>query len=314
VVPRVIILVSFMEASFFIGKKSIMLKKTYVNFNFILNKERKMKKLLSIIITGIMALSLLTACGSTQDQVSEPQNKLEAIKSSGKLVVGTSADYPPYEFHMIIDGVDTIVGFDIEIAKAIASGLGAELEIKDMAFDAVLAGVGTGMIDLGVAGINPTPEREAAMDFSDVYYKASHTIVVKSENASQYASQDDLKGKVIGAQTGTLQEGVAQEIEGVTVKSLGKVTDLILELKTGKIDAVILELPVANSYANQNEDLSVVEKVVFEKMEGGSSVITAEGEKELMAAVNEIIAQLIKDGKIDTFVADATMLAEQVAK
>ena len=76
----------------------------------------------------------------------------------------------------------------------------------------------------------------------------------------------------------------------------------------------MLELPVANTYANQNEDLDVADSVVFEKMEGGSSVITAEGETELMAAVNEILAQLIKDGKIDTFVADATMLAEQVAE
>ena len=273
-----------------------------------------MKKLLSIIITGIMALSLMTGCTGTQEQAAEPQNKLEAVKAAGKLIVGTSADYPPYEFHMVVDGVDTIVGFDIEIAKELAKGLGVELEIKDMAFDAVLAGVGTGMIDLGVAGINPTPEREDAMDFSDVYYKASHTIVVKSENVSQYSTEADLVGKVIGAQTGTLQEGVAQEIEGATVKSLGKVTDLILELKTGNIDAVILELPVANSYANQNEDLDVADSVVFEKMEGGSSVITAEGETELMAAVNEILAQLIKDGKIDTFVADATMLAEQVAE
>ena len=276
--------------------------------------QKKMKKLLSIIITGIMALSLMTGCTGTQEQAAEPQNKLEAVKAAGKLIVGTSADYPPYEFHMVVDGVDTIVGFDIEIAKELAKGLGVELEIKDMAFDAVLAGVGTGMIDLGVAGINPTPEREDAMDFSDVYYKASHTIVVKSENVSQYSTEADLVGKVIGAQTGTLQEGVAQEIEGATVKSLGKVTDLILELKTGKIDAVILELPVANSYANQNEDLDVADSVVFEKMEGGSSVITAEGETELMAAVNEILAQLIKDGKIDTFVADATMLAEQIAE
>ena len=158
-----------------------------------------MKKLLSIIITGIMALSLMTGCTGTQEQAAEPQNKLEAVKAAGKLIVGTSADYPPYEFHMVVDGVDTIVGFDIEIAKELAKGLGVELEIKDMAFDAVLAGVGTGMIDLGVAGINPTPEREDAMDFSDVYYKASHTIVVKSENVSQYSTEADLVGKVIGA-------------------------------------------------------------------------------------------------------------------
>lgn len=272
-----------------------------------------MKKLLSTILVGIMAITMLTGC-SGGESAAEPANKLEAIKSSGKLVVGTCADYPPYEFHMIIDGVDTIVGFDMEIAKAIAEGLGAELEIKDMSFDAVLAGVGTGMIDIGVAGINPTPEREDAMDFSDVYYKASQTVVVKAENADKYKSNDDLKGKIIGAQTGTLQEGVAQEIEGVTVKSLAKVTDLILELKTGKVDAVMLELPVAGSYANQNKDLAVPESIVFEKMEGGSTVITAKGEAQLMEEINKIIAKLLEEGKIDEFVADANELAETVAE
>lgn len=272
-----------------------------------------MKKLLSTILVGIMAITMLTGCSNGAD-ASAATNKLEAIKASGKLVVGTSADYPPYEFHMIIDGVDTIVGFDMEVAKAIAEGLGVELEIKDMGFDAVLAGVGTGMIDIGVAGINNTPEREESMDFSEVYYKASQTVIVKTENLGSYNKNDDLKGKVIGVQIGTLQESIAQGIEGATVKSLSKVTDLILELKTGKVDAIMLEMPVAGSYAKQNEDLAVAEGIVFEKMEGGSTVITANDETELMEAVNTVIAQLLADGKIDQFVAQANELAEKAAE
>lgn len=270
-----------------------------------------MKKILSIVIMAVMAISLLAGCGSSE--AAAPANKLEAIKAANKLVVGTSADYPPYEFHTIIDGVDTIVGFDMEVAKAVADKLGVELEIKDMSFDAVLAGVGTGMIDIGVAGINITPEREAAMDFSDVYYKASHTVLVKAENLDKIKTEDDLKGKVIGAQTGTVQEGVAKEIEGVTVKSLGKVTDLILELKTGKIDAIVLELPVAGSYEKQNEELKVQSNIVFEKMDGGSSIITANDETELMTEINSVIKELVETKKIDEFVAEANKLAEEAA-
>lgn len=275
-----------------------------------------MKKLLSTILVGIMAISMLTGCSSNSDtaEVAEPANKLEAIQAAGKLVVGTSADYPPYEFHMMIDGVDTIVGFDVEVAQAVADALGVELDLKDMGFDAVLAGVGTGMIDIGVAGINNTPEREESMDFSDVYYKASQTVIVKSENVGNYNTNDDLKGKIIGVQIGTLQESIAQEIEGATIKSLSKVTDLVLELKTGKVDAIMLEMPVAASYAKQNEDLAVAEGIVFEKMEGGSTIITANDETELMEQINIVIAQLLADGKIDQFVATANELAEQAAE
>ena len=273
-----------------------------------------MKKILSVIVMGIMVMALLAGCGSSQAAATEPANKLEAIKASKKLVVGTSADYPPYVFHAVIDGVDTIVGFDMQVAKTIADELGVELEIKDMSFDAVLAGVGTGMIDIGVAGINPTPERDEAMDFSDVYYKASHTILVKADSVDKFKTKDDLKGKVVGAQTGTVQEGVAKEIEGVTVKSLGKVTDLILELKTGKIDAVMLEIPVASSYEKQNSDLKIPENIVFEKIEGGSSIITANDEVELMTEINKIIADLKSSGKIDEFVASANELAEKTAQ
>lgn len=276
-----------------------------------------MKKLWILLIMGMILVTMgcsdQKASGESASEAKESSNKLERILAEGKIVVGTSADYPPYEFHAMIDGKDEIVGFDIEIAKEIAKGLGVELEIQDMSFDAVLAGVGSGMIDIGVAGINPSPERDEQMDFSEIYYSATHTILVLADQKENYASVEDLKGKTIGVQIGTIQEELAKtQIEGANVKSLGKVTDLVLELKTGLIDVIILEGPVANSYAMQNKDLSVVESVKFEQVDAGSSVITANGEKELMAEINKILQELKASGKVDLYVSEATKLADEV--
>ncbi|MDO5095883.1 MAG: transporter substrate-binding domain-containing protein [Peptostreptococcaceae bacterium] len=284
-----------------------------------------MKKIMSLVIAGMI---LLVGCGNASDnssqnaqpdnssnQQAEPANKLEKIKASGKLVVGTCADYPPYEFHMMIDGKDEVVGFDIEIAKEIGKALGVEVEIQDMGFDAVLAGVGSGLIDIGMAGINPSKDREAAMDFSEMYYQTVHTILVRADAKDNYKSVDDLAGKTIGAQIGTVQEQISKEtIKGANVKSLGKVTDLVLELKTGMIEAIVLEEPVANSYAKQNPDLAVGDSIKMEKIDGGAAVITANDEKELMAEINKILAELKESGKIEQFVAEANALAEKATE
>lgn len=267
-----------------------------------------MKKIVISIITVITMLTAFTGCSS---QAAE-KSKLEEIKKKGVLVIGTSAAYPPYEFHIIDDGVDTIVGFDIEIAKAIADDLGVELEIKDMNFDAVLTGVTSGMIDLGIAGITPTDERKESADFSKVYYQAKQAVLVKADLSEEFTSAESLYGKTVGVQTGTTQEQIASGLESVNVKSLAKASDLVLELKSEKIDAVMLELPVAASYAKQNRDLAVAQSVEFENTDSGSAVVAAKGESELIDAVNETIDKLISEGKIDLYVSEATALAEQL--
>ena len=94
---------------------------------------------------------------------------------------------------------------------------------------------------------------------------------------------------------------------------LGQRPDL-LPGKTGMIDAIILELPVAKSYEKQNADLKAVDQIIFEKMEGGSTVITANGETALMAEINKILAELKASGKIDQFVADANELADKATE
>ncbi len=283
-----------------------------------------MKKLLSLMLVLALVLSL-AACGTTEQKPAETKpaegtptettvkNKLESVKESGKLIVGTSADYPPYEFHALIDGKDTIVGFDIEFAKAIGEALGVEVEIQDMDFTAVLTGVETGLIDVGIAAINPDPVRDETMDFSDIYFKSTYTVLINKNSVEDYKSLEDLNGKMIGAQLGTVQEEMANsQIQDAQVVALAKITDLVLQLKTGLIDAIVVEVPVADSYAKQNDDIVTVPEIDFSDsgMEGGSVVVAANGETELLAEINKVIAELQAQGKFEEWYTEAVELAD----
>lgn len=116
--------------------------------------KKSLVMLMSVLLVGLMVV------GCTSAKTDEPLSALEAVKEKGKIVVGTSADYPPYEFHKEIDGVDTFVGFDIAISQKIADDLGVELEIVDMKFDGLLAALTGGKIDFIAAGMNPSDERK----------------------------------------------------------------------------------------------------------------------------------------------------------
>lgn len=289
-----------------------------------------MKKMMKVLMLMVLALSMV-ACSSeettkeTQGQEvaqeaqgqetaeSSEKSRLDMIKESGKIVMGTSADYPPYEFHAIVDGKDEIVGFDIEVAKAIAEGLGVELEIQDMGFDPVLTGVQTGLIDAGIAGINPNPERAESMDFSDVYFTSKYCVLTTKDKASLITKTDDLNKLVVGVQTGSVQESmVSENLTPVSVVSLPKVTELVMQLKTNMVDAIVLEVPVADSYVKANPELETVEAADFSEysVDGGSVVVIGKGETELQTAINEVIGKLLEEGKVDEWYAEAVKLAE----
>lgn len=280
-------------------------------------KVKKFSKIAIISLILVMAL-LFTACGEKAptggDQSSEGTNGTEElstvdkIKQSGKLVLGTSADYPPYEFHSEIDGKDAIVGFDIEIAKAIAKDLGVELEIKDMDFDGLLLALNAGKVDLVIAGMTPKPGRD--VEFSKIYYKAVQGLLVHESNKDVYKTVDDLTGKRIGAQKGSIQEDLAQEeIEDLQLKALNKIPDLVLEVKHKKIDAMIMEMPVAEAYAAINDDLHLMPVELIDE-EGGSAVAAKKGEKELIDFVNKTLDNLEEDGSIEKFVIEAVEMVE----
>ena len=130
----------------------------------------------------------------------ESKDKLTQIKEAGKLVVGMSADYAPYEYHALIDGKDQIVGFDVDIAQAIADDIGVELELKEMNFDSLCESVQLGKIDMTISGMTPKPDRTKAVDFSDIYYKAEQGFLIQASNKDKYKSLSDLEGKKVGAQ------------------------------------------------------------------------------------------------------------------
>lgn len=239
---------------------------------------------------------------------------MSKIKSNGKLILGTSADYPPYEFHASIDGKDTIVGFDIEVGKAIAKQLGVELEIQDMAFDGLLAALSAGSIDLVIAGMTPDEERKQSVDFSDIYYYAVQGVLVRTEDFDKYKTVESLKGKKVGVQKGTVQEKIGNEqLTGAEILGLTKIQPLVLELKTKKLDAVVMEKPVAEAYVRQFADLKVSDIPVKDD-QGGSAIAVTKGNEDLLVIINGVLKTLIDGGSIEKFVGEANILADAQAE
>ena len=283
-----------------------------------------MKKLLSLLLALVMLLSF-AACANDDtppadgdDQQQEEQNgseagtmnKLADIKAAGELVVGTSADYPPYEFHMEIDGVDTIVGFDISIAQAFADELGVELKLVDMAFESLLISLQNGDFDLVMAGLTPDEERAKTVDFTDVFFHNKQIVIIRAEDADKYVTTEDMAGTTLGVQAGTIQETIAADLtdENKVVK-LKKFPELIMELKTGKVDGVCTNTMVASAYVSAHPDLLCQDIGIVWDNTGFSGAIQKGDNGEFMAFLNETIAKLQEDGSIDRFVAEAQQLA-----
>lgn len=277
-----------------------------------------LKKTLAILATLMVIFPVIA--GGSKDSA-ETVSSLDKIKASGKIILGTSADYPPYEFHALIDGKDTIVGFDIDLAKEIAKDLGVELEIKDMSFDGLLAALVSGNVDMVISGMTPTEERRQNVDFSDVYYQAVHGAIIRVADTAKYGNDPaSLKNELIGAQRGAIQVGIAKsQIKGVSgadldnnhpqVKELGTLPDLIMEVKNNKIEAVVAEMPVAAAYVKRNPDLTLAQ-YSFTDDEGGSAVAVRKNSPELVAAINATIARLVAEDQISQFVGEASILAD----
>ena len=261
-----------------------------------------LKKITAIMIGAVMAVSMAVPAMA--------DDKVETV-TDGKLTVATSPDFAPYEFYSIDeDGNPTLSGFDMDLAKYIADKMGLELEVVPMDFDGVLSELSQKNVDLGMAGLSPDPARADAMEFSDLYYKGGQSFVTVKDKADQFKTLEDANNKdySIGAQTGSIQLDLANEnTPDADIISLPKVTDLITELLTGKMDGAFIETAVAESYQKNYPDLEIVCDVPYDTE--GSAIGVAKGNEELLKAVNEAIADALDDGSMDKFIADATELA-----
>ncbi len=268
-------------------------------------------KILKTISSFLMVMCIplfLSSCSSDE-------NKLEKIKERGELILGTSADYAPYEFPIRDEnGNEKIVGFDIDIAEEIAKDMGVKLTIKNMDFSGLLDALKSNSVDIILSGIAPTETRRQSIDFSDIYYKAKTVVLTSKEKANSIKSLDDLKGLNIGVQLGSIQDKLAQEkLKGANIKSLLRIPELILELLSNKVDVVITEAPVAEQYINKNPDLVMVELDEFNEQPGlGSAVGIKKNQPDLVNQVNKTIKRLIEEDKINEFYSNAVSTFEKL--
>lgn len=206
--------------------------------------------------------------------------------------IGTSADFPPYEYY---EG-DEIVGIDPDIIKAIGEYMGAEVKLHDMDFNTIIASIQSGKVDGGAAGFTVTEERKKSVDFTDSFAKTSQVVIVRKD--TDIKEVDDLNNdKAIGTQLGTIGDTLAKDDFGEeNVNSFNKVPDAILSLKSKKIDAVILDKHSAENFISANADLGLIDTPYLEEE---YAIAVSKDKPELLASMNEAIAALKESGEID---------------
>ena len=281
-----------------------------------------MKKLLALSLGAAMLLSVMTGCGKKektqepensdtqqQEQPAEPATLLEKIKAKGKLVVGTEAQYAPYEFK---DLDANFAGCDMWLAQQIADSLGVTLEVVDMAFDGIIPAVQSGQVDLGIAAFTNTPERAEEIDFSDLYETSAQLLIVKAGNADKYSTKEALAGQKVGAQKGTIQSQlILSALPESELFELEKYPALALEVQNGTIAGLVVDQAVGEALvATSNGGLEVSDfAFTAEEASFGKSVVIDKGNEELVEAVNEVINKVVADGSYQKAYDNAVALA-----
>jgi His/Glu/Gln/Arg/opine family amino acid ABC transporter permease subunit len=249
--------------------------------------------LLTVLFTAMVLISVMLGH-------SHPLQASSVGKAS--LTMMTSPDYPPYEFYDTQGGKREIVGFDIDIANTLARELGFTLKIMESDFNGLIPALQSNRADFVMAGMTPTPERKKNIDFSIIYYEAKDTIVaIKGSNLTQ---PQDLAGKRVGVQLGTIQEQNAQKISakvaGIQLKQLNRVPEVVQELKAGRIDAAIVEDTVAQGFAQANPDLEF--NVIPSEEASGSAIAFPQG-SPLVEPFNRVLQQMQDSGELEKLAA-----------
>lgn len=285
---------------------------------------KQVKKTLALSMSALMLLAMLTGCGSSKkddapaaDSNTETQepaadttsSKLDQIKANGKLLVGTEAQYAPYEFK---DLDANFAGCDMWLAQQIADSLGVELEVVDMSFDGIIPAVKSGQVDIGIAAFTKTPERAEEIDFSDLYETSAQFLVVKTGNADVYSTKEALAGQKVGAQKGTIQSQLIQSaLPDSELFELEKYPALALEVQNGNIAGLVVDQAVGESLiATSNGGLEVANfEFTAEEASFGKAAVIAKGNEDLVAAVNEVINKVTADGSYQKAYDEAVELA-----
>ncbi len=272
-----------------------------------------MKKVISVLMAVAMLFTVCMLAGCTDNKANNNEETstdedvslqfTSMTATEGVLVMATNAAFPPYEF---VEG-GAFAGIDVEIAGKIAEKLGMTLEIKDVEFGSIIGGVQTGKFDMGMAGMTVTDERLESVNFSTTYATGIQVVIVAEDSAIK--SLDDLKGD------GSMKFGVQQDTTGDiyasdTAENGGYGADNVIRyktgadavqaLKSGKVDAVIIDNEPAKSFVAANDGLKILDA---EWAVEDYAICIAKENTKLLNAVNKALAELKADGTIDAIVA-----------
>jgi len=250
--------------------------------------------LAGLILVMSALLTVGAACGKSGP------GSLTAIKDKGEIVVGTSADYPPFEF---VNESGEYDGFDVALFREIGNRMGVEVKIQDMEFSVLISALKQGKIDAIIACMTVTPERDEQVDFTIPYYNSGDAVLIKRGSSINLETVEDVAAYRVGVQTGTIHEEWVRDNLVVTGKmdaagliAFPRADQAVMDLENGQVDVVIMDLAAAKKYMNVKE----VEKVMELDLSGGDpAVAVKEGARDLQKALNRIIEDLKKEGFID---------------
>lgn len=261
-----------------------------------------MKKFVTLLLALTMVFALC-ACGSSASK-----------SDSTELILGTSADYAPFEFmYPGDDGNMVYGGIDVFAAEYIAEAMGKTLKVENMSFDYLLASLQKGDYDMVMAAMEATEERKNAADFSDPYYTDKPAmILVKADKVDEFTTLESFAGLSVAAQTGTTKESVVGDyLTDANLVSIQNVNDIVNQLVNDKIDAAVLDGSVAENFAESNADLAIASASELLPAADPYCVAVAKGDpKGLLPAINEAIAKMNAENKVDEFVEKAASLSD----
>ena len=252
-------------------------------------------------------IASLAACG-------KKANDDKKSSDSKTLVMGTSADYAPFEFmYKGEDGTMQYGGIDVSVGQYIADSMGKELKVENMSFEYLLPSLVKGDFDIVIAAMEADGDRLKSADFSDPYYTdMPPAILVKASDAASYKTLADFAGKSVAAQTGTTKlDIVNDQLTGANAVPLALVTDMVNELVNGKVDAIVVDGAVAKQYAETNKDLVIADASSELGTAQPYCVAVAKGDpKGLLPAINAAIAKMNEENKLESFISAADALKD----
>ena len=257
-----------------------------------------MKKVLAMVLVGIMTMLVLTGCNSSSSEKSNESKEGETKKKV--LKVGLEAQYPPFEY--MEDG--EFAGLDVELAKELVKELGYdEVEFVDTAFDAIFAGLDKGDYDVIISAITITPNRVKKYSFTTPYIKNYQCIVTLKDAKNKPKKLEELKGMDVGYQEASTSDTyVTDNIEAgnvkCTPKEYAKIVDTFSDLKAKRLDAIVCDSTVAEQYVADGT-YEITWKQEDEPEEFG---ICLPKDSELVDEFNKALKTLEDNGKLEEII------------